>query len=142
MAGPQGILDVTYVAEVAMTSSQFCAVVVGTDADEMALPSGANAGKFLGILQDAPAINAQGRVRKLGLSWAMASERVGRGNALEIANSSGHLRSAQYVVGSYCGTAEEAATEGDRFLMFVLPIELTGSDVTFSSSSSSSSSST
>jgi len=142
MAGPIGVLDVTYLAEVALTSYQWCAVVVGTSADQMKLPAGANAGKFLGILQDAPEINAQGQVRKLGLSWAYAAKAIERGDALEIANSSGHLRIAADGIGSYCGTAEESATLGDRFLMFVLPLELTGSDVTFSSSSSSSSSST
>jgi len=142
MAGPIAVLDVTYKAEVALTNYQWSAVVVGTNADEMALPAAANAGQFLGILQDAPAINAQGRVRKLGLSWAIAGKPLSRGDALEIANSSGHLRTATDGIGSYCGAAEEDAELNDRFLMFVLPVELTGSDVTFSSSSSSSSSST
>ena len=142
MAGPIAVLDTTYEAEVAMTSSQWCAVVVGTSADQMALPSGANAGQFLGILQERPAINTQGRVRKLGLSWAIAGANLNRGRALEIANSSGHVRTALDGIGSYLGTSEEAASINDRFLMFVLPLELTGSDVVFSSSSSSSSSST
>jgi len=140
MAGPYSVLDVTYLADEDLSGSQWCAVVVGTTAEGMVLPAGANAGGFLGILQDRPADGQQGLVRKLGLSWAIAGQRLNRGRALEIANASGHVRTALDGIGSYLGTSEQSADLGDRFLMFIMPLELTGSDVDFSSSSSSSSS--
>ena len=62
MAGPMGVLDVTYLAEEDLSNSQWCAVVVGAADDGLVLPAGANAGDVIGILQDTPADAQQGHV--------------------------------------------------------------------------------
>ena len=140
MAGPMsGLGDNTYLAEEDLRSSQFRCVVHGANDNGMALPAGGNAGRALGILQTDPNDGEQGTVRKDGISLAIASGNIARGDPLEIANAAGAVKSGVAGTGSYLGTAEEDAENGDTFRMFLNIVEFTGSSFTFSSSSSSSS---
>lgn len=140
MPGPHNILPVSYDAEVDLSGSQWRVVVVGSGDNQMALPAGANASDALGILQDKPTAGETGQVMKLGLSWAIAAGNIARGDPLEVGNAAGAVKSGNAGTGTYLGTAEESAEDGQRFVMFINLIELAGSGFTFSSSSSSSSS--
>jgi hypothetical protein len=133
------VLDVTYLAEEDLTASQYRAVVHGANDNGMALPAGGNAGRGLGILQTDPDDGEQGAVRKEGISLAIASGNIARGDPLEIANAAGALKSGVAGTGTYYGTAEEDAENGDTFRAFLTLVEFTGSSFAFSSSSSSSS---
>jgi hypothetical protein len=106
MAGPQTILPVSYEAGEDLSSSQYRAVVVGASDGLIALPAGANASRFQGILQDRPVAGESGEVMKLGISRAIAVGTIANGDPLEIGDAAGGVKSLTSGVGSYLGTAE------------------------------------
>ena len=54
MAGPTTVYDVTYKAQVDLSSSQHCVVVHGDSDGTVKLPTAESEGKCAGVLQDAP----------------------------------------------------------------------------------------
>lgn len=102
------------------------AVVQGAAAGEVAKPAGANAGKFVGVTQEAQGTqNKSVRVKESGRTFAVASGAIAVGDAVSIGDSSGKLQSCQtgYVAAPgtaalvYCvGFARTAAgADGDIF---------------------------
>jgi hypothetical protein len=72
------------------------AVVQGTNAGEVAKPGAANAGKFIGITQEAQATqNKSVRVQEFGRTFAVAAGVIAVGDAVNIADTAGKLQSCQ-----------------------------------------------
>ena len=100
LAGPAGVLDVSYEAQEDLSNYQYAVVVHGTADGTMRLPAGTNAGRCLGILLSRPISGTPGRVRKYGLSLAVAAGDISRGDPLEVADPTGAVRVAQAGVGT------------------------------------------
>jgi hypothetical protein len=108
------------------------AVVQGTNAGEVAKPGAANAGKFVGITQEAQATqNKSVLVKESGRSFAVASGAIAVGDAVNIGDTTGKVASCQtgYVATPgtaalvYCiGFARTAATaDGDIIEIQIQP---------------------
>ncbi len=123
----------TYKIEDAAGVLQYRAVVQGTAAGAVKKPSGAGEGKFIGFTQEAQATqNKSVSVKRSGFSFAVAAGAIAVGDAVEIADNTGKVQSAQAklvdlaeataVVHYIVGTAETAAgADGDIIEVFIQP---------------------
>ncbi len=108
------------------------AVVQGTNAGEVAKPSAANAGKFIGVTQEAQATqNKSVRVKESGSTFAVASGVVAVGDYVRIGDNTGKFESAQTDAIAVPGTAKvnyvvgvarsAAGADGDIFKLEIQP---------------------
>src|SRR4051794_24264965 len=112
----------------------YLAVVQDTAERDVKKPAAANAGKFVGITQEAQATQNKGvRVKTDGPSFATASGVIAVGDYVNIAGSSGKLASCQtsvaaglanpasviYVIGQ---AISAAAADGDIFEVEIQPV--------------------
>lgn len=124
MAGPMSVLDVTYLAQESLASSQYRVVVAGTQDYSCRLPSAAGEGRILGVLQNYPVSGGAARVRKLGISKVVAAATITFGQELEIADAVGDVRGyTQDGDNGRLGVAEEAAVDNDIFTAYIAPID-------------------
>lgn len=94
------------------------AVVQATAAGEVSLPGGANAGKFVGLTQEAQAAqNGPVRVKTGGRAFAVAGAAIAAGDYVNIGGVTGKVAS--------CQTAAVAAP-GTAALTYVIGIARTG----------------
>lgn len=92
MIGEQRTYKITDVGGVLI----YRAVVQGTNAGEAAKPGAAGAGKCLGFTQEAQATQNKGvRVKEAGRTFAVASAAVAVGDAVDIGDTAGKVRSCQ-----------------------------------------------
>lgn len=127
MAYEQPVLRVgTMVANVNLSSSQYCGVVVVANtsgsatenAAALALPAAAGA-NIVGVLQDNPIVGVAGNITSVGISKALAGGTIAINAALTV-NTSGAFVTA--ATGNHIvGIALEAAVSGDIFTMFIQP---------------------
>jgi len=135
MAGPIRIYDASYKTATDLSAKQFRVLVAGTETNDVTLESTTDettptAGTKMpvGILQNAPGkysdvkVGIAARVRKLGVSKAVAAAAITRGQLLE-PTKDGRVRpvsittsgTTQYVV----GIAEESASAGGTLKVFL-----------------------
>ncbi len=118
--GEGGFVDRTYEAEVDLSSSQYCVVVLGTSDGQVKLPGAAGA-KAVGVLQNTPTAGNAARVRRFGASKIKANGAFTKGDTLSAAATTGKVDTStttHYPV----GLAEEAATAADDLVnAFVNP---------------------
>ena len=119
MAGPGTGADKTYKAEVSLASSQFAVVVAGAADGGMKLPAAAGEGRILGVLQDYPADEQFGRVRKRDISTVVLAGTVAYGDSLEIANAAGDVRKFSSQANAIVGQSEMAGVSGDQIEAFL-----------------------
>lgn len=123
----------TYKIEDASGVLQYRAVVQGAAAGAVKKPTAVGAGKIIGITQEEQATqNKSVSVKRSGFSFAVAAGQIAVGDAVEIADTTGKLQSAQAkledlseataVVHHFVGLAETAAgADGDMFEVFIHP---------------------
>jgi len=121
MSGPGNGQDWSYKAEEALTNYQFRVVVVGATKNGMTLPGVAGCGRIRGVLQDYPAINEMGNVRKWGLTRMVAAETINAGEALEVADTAGRVRQLTATTNGCIGWAEVDAVENQIFEGWLWP---------------------
>lgn len=114
------MVDLTYEAEVDLSGSQYCVVVLGTSDGQVKLPAAVGA-KSVGILQNAPAAGAAARVRRLGVSKIKANGAFSKGDVLTAAATTGKVDTSA-TTNFPVALAEEAATAvNDLVKAFVNP---------------------
>lgn len=122
----------TYKIEDSGGVAKYLAVVVGAAEGGVKKPAAADAGKCVGITQEAQATqNKSVRVKRSGYSFATASAAIAFGDAVGIAGTTGKLKSVQTDMAAAPGTAKvvnvvgyaetAAGADGDLFEIFVQP---------------------
>lgn len=129
MAGATYVLDKTYKVTNAAGVGRYLAVVPGTNDGDCQLPTGANQFSY-GITQEAqPTQNENVIVRKYGITRAVANSAINKGDYLEVAGTTGNLRSADLAtipgtstVHHILGIAESSASgSGQIIFVFLSP---------------------
>jgi hypothetical protein len=130
MAVSQAVFDMTLVAEEDLSTSQFCAVTLGTNANTCKICEDTDVP--IGILQNKPTEGQEAQVRMLGTSKVKANGAFSKLDELMVADTDGTVDTATSVGAGgeptwSVGVALEAATAPDDIIEMYIRPQLYGS---------------
>lgn len=117
-----------YVVSAANTATLYAVVVEGTNDGEVAMPSGADVQKIVGVVVAlGPLAGAAGdvvMVQRDGDTFCKAGASITRGDRISINGTAGNVKTAAPGAGTnvgLVGQANEAASSGDIFSVKLIP---------------------